>query len=106
MIDTQNLHRLIDLVTKLMADAHARLGDQPDWSSDREGYHAYDRRRREEMEAIKAHLTEHEGARFSRKPGYDVAVTMAGIRSSCTGGDWGLLSNWRRAAATKLGAPR
>ena len=106
MTDTDNLQRLIDLITRLMADATARLGERPDWSKDRDGYHAYDRRRDTEMEGIKAHLTEQEGARFSRKPGYDVSMKMAGIRSSCTGGDWGLLSNWRRAAAVKLGAPR
>lgn len=65
-MDTENLQRLIGLVTKLMADADARLGDRPDWLMHRGGYHAYDRRRDAEMEAIKAHLTEHEGARFVR----------------------------------------
>lgn len=95
-MDVNNLQRLINVVSGLLKVAHEELGHQPDWSAAREGYHAYERRRREEMAAIKRHLMEREGARFSTKPGYDVSMTLAGIRSSCTGGDWGLLTNWQR----------
>lgn len=101
-MDTTNLRRLVDLISRLEREANERLGNQPDWSTDRAGYHAYEQRRRDEIEAIKAHMTGQEGARLSRKPGYDVSVTLAGIRSSCTGGDWGLLRNWKQAARTRI----
>lgn len=101
-MDATNLRRLVDLISQLEREAGERLGKQPDWASDRDGYFAYEKRRREEIEKIKTHLTEREGARFGRKPGYDVSVTLAGIRSSCTGGDWGLLRNWKQAARMRI----
>lgn len=101
-MDVNNLQRLVDLITKLVSEANERLGKQPDWSKDRAGYHDYEQRRRAEMESIKAHLTEREGARFSYRPGYEAAVKLAGIRSSCTGGEWGLLSNWKNAARMRI----
>lgn len=101
-MDVKNLRRLVDLISQLEHEAKERLGKQPDWAADRDGYHAYEDRRRKEMEAIKAHLTEHEGARFGRRPGYEVSVALAGIRSSCTGGDWGLLGNWKQAARMRI----
>lgn len=42
-------------------------------------------------------------ARFTGK-GSDYAVTMAGIRSTSTGGWTGALRNWQRAAENKLAA--
>lgn len=101
-MDVKNLRRLVDLISQMESEANERLGKQPDWSTDRDGYHAYDRLRHAEISAIKGHLTNKEGARFSRKPGYDVSVTLAGIRSSCTGGDWGLLRNWKQAARMRI----
>lgn len=99
----ENLTRLVDLIDRLVREADERCGARPDWFSDRAGYAAWDKRRREELEAIKGHLTSREGARFSSRPAYECALKLAGIRSSCTGGEWGVLQNWQAAARRKIG---
>lgn len=98
----ENLTRLVALIDRLVREADERCGARPDWFSDRAGYAAWDKRRREELEAIKAHLTSHEGARFSSRPAYECALKLAGIRSSCTAGEWHVLQNWQAAARRKI----
>ena len=98
----ENLTRLVALIDRLVREADQRCGARPDWFSDRAGYAAWDKRHSEELAAIKAHLTSQEGARFSRRAGYECALKLAGIRSSCTGGEWGVLRNWQAAARRKI----
>lgn len=101
-MDSRELQRLVDLIGKLVREADERLGERPDWSADREGWRAYDDHRNAEMRVIKAHLTSKEGARFSHRPAYEASMKLAGIRTSCTGGEWGLLRNWQSAARRRV----
>lgn len=98
------LERLVELIDRLVSEAEACLGEQPDWLTDRGGYHRHEGQRRLELEAIQKRLTEQEAARFTKKPGYESAVRLAGIRASCTGGEWGALRNWQNAARRKIEA--
>lgn len=43
------------------------------------------------------------GARITDDRGAGRAMTLAGIRSSCTGGMFGLVRNWQNAARRKIG---
>ncbi|YBV97554.1 hypothetical protein M1D80_11940 [Phyllobacteriaceae bacterium JZ32] len=57
----------------------------------------------EAAERIAAELAAETGAKFGRH--YDAyTIKLAGIRSSCTSGIFGLLANWRAAARRKCGA--
>ena len=98
----ENLTRLVALIDRLVREGGPRCGERPDWPAHRARLAAWEKRPGEEPEAIKAHLASHEGARFSRRPGYECAVKLAGIRSSCTGGEWGVLRNWQTAARRKI----
>lgn len=52
---------------------------------------------------ILAELRDEEGAKGSgSKPWEGAKIRMAGVASSCTGGAFGLLSNWQAAARKKI----
>jgi hypothetical protein len=99
----ENLERLIARIENLLAALEADVGPQPDYFlSDRETYWSWSKKHRAGLDAIRARLEAEEKARFSATPGSSEALTMAGVRSSCTSGMEGLLRNWRNAARRRI----
>lgn len=47
-------------------------------------------------------LVDELGGRFSLTGAHDHRLTLAGVSTSCTSGEWGLITNWLRAARRKL----
>lgn len=91
-----DLQRLVDLIGEKLGAASAEIG--PFSHSD----HDWHRRHNAAIQLIIDELAEKEGAKLNGKPAHDNWMTLAGIRSSCTGGLGGLLANWCKAARKRI----
>lgn len=97
-IDVAELQRLIAFIDVLVAGAQAELGPRPDWSAGIDVSMEYSGRKRKAGEQVIRTLIHKEGARVRRQAPYGRWLKLAGVQTSCTGGDWGLLRNWQNAA--------
>lgn len=96
------LRQLIKMVGDETAAIEQRLGERPGWGMENyEERQQYDRRKDEELRALRERLQEKEGARFNNQ-GYACSMKLGGVGSSCTGGWNGLFRNWRNAAARRI----
>lgn len=93
--DPRELQRLIDLI-----DLRVAAVPPQDTGYDLDTWRAH----WNAGEQILQDLVEQEGARYVRGTGDASALKLAGIRTSCTGGQFGLLSNWQNAARKKISA--
>lgn len=92
---TDNLERLI----KRIEDGLAALPDGGDYSyADQEKWVARQAALRNLIET----LVMEEGARFRAGVADAYVLNLAGIRTSCTGGEHGLLTGWCRRARQRI----
>lgn len=95
-----DLERLISVIDQELAHAPA----YPDWhngdtfeqrDADRRAYH-------QAMDAIVERVVRDHGARFNPSAAGASTIRIAGIQSSCTSGNHGLLRNWQAAARRRI----
>lgn len=95
-----DLERLISVIDQELAQAPA----YPDWhngdtfeqrDADRRAYH-------QAMDAIVDRIVKGHGARFNPSAAGASTLRIAGIQSSCTSGNQGLLRNWQAAARRRI----
>lgn len=91
-LDLDNLRRLVGVVDRIIDVLPAINPDSM------ESFAEY---RRAATAALDV-LASTEGARW-RETGYDVSLSLGGIRSSATGGHGAALRNWRHAAIRRIG---
>ncbi len=92
---THDLQRLIDLIDQRLAAI-----PQADWRDDA-GWRASQAAQRQILEDLKVS----EGASY-RDDGLGCALKLAGIRTTCTAGASGVLTNWQAAARRRLQTQR
>ncbi len=95
------LERLIDLVDHTLD----KWPPMPPWNND----HSFEERERQrkdyyaECDRLVAELTSETGAKIDgSRPWEGCRISLAGIKSSCTGGTYGLLHNWKGAARRRI----
>jgi hypothetical protein len=103
-VDIARLGRLIDRIGTLVEEAQQSVGPRPAWSAKLGDRLEWDGKDRKASAAIIRLLVEEEGATFAGSAGGDSTLTIAGVRTSCTAGAWGLLRNWQTAAWRNINA--
>mgnify|MGYP005998649311 CR=1 FL=1 len=78
----------------------AQVGPVPAAMTDYEGWRAHQGAYRKIIDDLVAE----EGAAYRSGSGDGYRLTLAGIATTCTGGDAGLLRNWVNAASRRLAA--
>lgn len=95
-----------DALLALILTVETRLGAVEDVYADRGNDHLVWRQRQQAYGAIISDLVAQEKARY--RPGHNgtYELTLAGIRTSCTAGEQGLLTAWLRKAKVMADARR
>lgn len=99
---THDIAAAIAAVEKIYAEAEAAApqpGRRPPHDPiDSKGW---DHRQAAGRKAVQR-LVEDHGARFSLSGAHEYRLTLAGVTTTCTSGEWGLMTNWLNAASRKL----